>query len=112
MIAFEQQGCRHENSPSSPCSPPAIRLRRLRFPPHVIVLPSAGIAFGSPIDVEEVLAERGIQVDKVTVPTGRSGWDRPIYRPVQPSSATTSAMCSGATGSTACSTNTIDKLHE
>ena len=47
-----------------------------------------------------------------TVPTGRSNWSHRMHRPVQSSSATTSAVCTDATGSTVCSTSTTDKLHE
>jgi hypothetical protein len=97
-----------------PAPVPRSAFAGFRFPPDVIVLPVRWyLRFRlSSHDVEELLAERGIQVDQVTVPTGRLGWDRPIHRPVQPSSATTGAVCSNATGSTACSTNTTDKLHE
>jgi len=114
MIAFEQRDFPHEDSPPSPCSSPAIRLRRLPLPTRRHRAPGPlYLRFRlSSHDVEELLAERGIQVDQVTVPTRRLGWDRPIHRPVQPSSATTSAVCSNATGSTARSTNTTDKLHQ
>jgi hypothetical protein len=69
-IASWRQDCRYENPPPSPCSRYAVR----RCPasashPDVIVLAVQWyLRFGlSYRDVEELLAERGIEVDHVTV---------------------------------------------
>jgi IS6 family transposase len=58
-----------ENSPPAPRSHPTVCLRRLCFPPEVIVLAVRWyLRFGlSYRDVEELLAERGIQVDHVSI---------------------------------------------
>jgi transposase-like protein len=65
-IASWQRDCRYENPPPSPCRY-AVRLCRL--PPDVIVLTVRWyLRFGlSYRDVEELLAERGIEVDHVTI---------------------------------------------
>ena len=65
----EWADCRHENPPSAPGYRPAICLRRLLLPTDVIVLAVRwylrfGLSFR---DVEELLAERGVAVDHVTV---------------------------------------------
>jgi transposase-like protein len=69
VTASDQRDCRHENPPPSPWSGRAVRLRGLRFPPDIIVLAVRWyLRFGlSYRDVEELLAERGIEVDHVTV---------------------------------------------
>jgi transposase-like protein len=69
MIAFKRRDCRHENSPPSPGCSPAVGLRRLPLPPDLIVLAVRWyLRFGlSYRDVEELLAERGVEVDHVTV---------------------------------------------
>jgi hypothetical protein len=65
----EQRDCRHENPPSSPCSRGTVCVCWL-------LLPARGDRAGGPLvlrfglsyrDVEELLAERGIGVDHVTV---------------------------------------------
>ena len=65
----EQADCRHENSPPAPGYRPAVCLRRLLLPPDVIVLAVRwylrfGLSFR---DVEELLAERGVEVGHVSV---------------------------------------------
>jgi hypothetical protein len=69
VTAFEQRDCRHENSPPSSHSNSADRLRRLPLPDrgdHARV--RWYLRFGlSYRDVEELLAERGVEVDHVTV---------------------------------------------
>jgi hypothetical protein len=57
------------NPPPSPHAGPSIRVRRLPFPPVVIVVAVRWyLRFGlSYRDVEELLADRGIEVDHVTV---------------------------------------------
>ncbi len=67
--AFEQRDCRHENAPTSPCSCPTLHLSGFRFPPDVIVIAVRWyLRFSlSYRDVEELLAERGVEVDHVTV---------------------------------------------
>jgi hypothetical protein len=67
VTAFEQRDCRHENSSPSPGSHRPLGLRRFRFPPDVIVLAVRWyLRFGlSYRDVEELLAERGVEVDHV-----------------------------------------------
>jgi IS6 family transposase len=64
-----QRDCRYENPPPSPCSRYAVRFAGFRFPPDVIVLAVRWyLRFGlSYRDVEELLAERGIEVDHVTI---------------------------------------------
>jgi transposase-like protein len=59
----------HENLPSSPRCDRTIRLRWLCFPPDVIVLAVRWyLRFAlSYRDIEELLAERGLDVDHVTV---------------------------------------------
>jgi transposase, IS6 family len=68
-IASWRRDCRYENPPPSPCSRYAVRLAGFRFPPDVIVLAVRWyLRFGlSYRDVEELLAEGGIEVDHVTV---------------------------------------------
>ena len=69
VTASEQRDCRHENPPPSSCLRHAIRLRRLPLPircDHAAV--RWYLRFGlSYRDLEELLAERGIQVDHVTI---------------------------------------------
>jgi transposase-like protein len=68
VSAFEQRDCRQENPP-----PPRPIARSafagFRFPPDVIVLAVRWhLRFGlSYRDIEELLAERGVEVDHVTV---------------------------------------------
>jgi transposase-like protein len=65
----EQADCRHENPPPAPGYRPTVCLRRLLLPAEVIVLAVRWyLRFGlSYRDVEELLAERGVEVDHVTV---------------------------------------------
>jgi transposase, IS6 family len=69
MTVFEQRDWRHENSPPSSRSNPEVRLRRFPVPPEVIVVAVRWyLRFGlSHRDVEELLAERGVEVDHVSV---------------------------------------------
>jgi transposase-like protein len=69
VTVLEQRDWRHENPPPSPCSRPAVRLRRLPFPSDVIVVAVRWyLRFGlSYRDIEELLAEHGIEVDHVTI---------------------------------------------
>jgi hypothetical protein len=69
VAAFEPRDCRHETSPPSPCSDATICLRRLP-------LPTRCDRAGGPLvaalrlsyrEVEELLTERGVEVDHVTV---------------------------------------------
>jgi transposase, IS6 family len=64
-----QRDCWYENPPPSPCSRHAVCLRRLPLLPDVIVLAVRWyLRFGlSYRDVEELLAERGIEADHVTI---------------------------------------------
>jgi transposase-like protein len=65
----EQRASPRENSRRSPCSGPAVRLRRLWLPPDVVVVAVGWyLRFGpSCRDVEELLAEGGVEADQVTV---------------------------------------------
>jgi len=67
--APKQRDCRHENPSPSPGSRYASAFAGFRFPPDVIVLAVRWyLRFGlSYRDVEELLAERGVEVDHVTV---------------------------------------------
>jgi transposase-like protein len=69
VIVSERRDCWHENPPPSRCSRSAIGLRRLPLPPEVIVVAVRWyLRFGlSYRDVEELLTERGVEVDHVTV---------------------------------------------
>jgi transposase-like protein len=69
VTAAEEQASRDEILPPAPCSSCTIRLRRLRFPPDVIVVGVRwSLRFGlSYRDVEELLIERGVEVNHVTV---------------------------------------------
>jgi transposase, IS6 family len=69
VTAFEQRDFLHENSPCSPCSSPAVRLRRLPLPTRLIVVAVRWyLRFSlSYRDVEELLTERGVEVDHVTI---------------------------------------------
>jgi IS6 family transposase len=69
VTVSEQRSCRHENPPPSPHASPSIGLHRLLFPTDVIVLAVRWyLRFGlSYRDVEELLAERGVKVDHVTI---------------------------------------------
>jgi transposase-like protein len=68
VSAFGRRDCRHENSLPAPCSPPAVRLRRLPLP--VRRDRRRGplyLRYGlSDRDVEELLTERGVEADHVT----------------------------------------------
>jgi transposase-like protein len=69
VIVSERRDCRHENSPPTPCSRSTIGLRRLPLPSrrhrHCGAL---YLRYGlSYRDVEELLVERGVEVDHVTV---------------------------------------------
>jgi transposase-like protein len=67
--ASKQRDCCHENSPPSPCFRDAVAFAGFRFPPDLIVVAVRWyLRFGlSYRDVEELLAERGVEVDHVTV---------------------------------------------
>src|SRR4030095_15114730 len=69
MIAFKQRDFPHENSPPSPAPVPRSACASFRFPSAVIVLAVRRyLRFGlSYRDVEELLAERGVEVDHVTL---------------------------------------------
>jgi transposase, IS6 family len=69
MSGPEQADCQHEPSPPRSRSQRSVCPRRLLFPPEVIVLAVRWyLRFGlSYRDVEELLAERGVEVDHVTV---------------------------------------------
>jgi transposase, IS6 family len=69
VTAFEQRDCRHENSSPSPGSTACSAFTGFRFPPDVIVVAARWyLRFGlSYRDVEELLAERGVEVDHVTI---------------------------------------------
>ena len=69
VIAREQRGCLYENPPPSPCSCARSAFAGFRFPPDVIMLAVRWyLRFGlSYRDVEELLAERGVEVDHVTI---------------------------------------------
>jgi len=65
----QQADCGHENPPSASCPVPRSAFVGFCFPPEVIVLPVRWYSrFAlSYRDVEELLAERGVDVDHVTV---------------------------------------------
>jgi hypothetical protein len=67
--ASEQRDCQYENSPPRPAPATRSAFAGFRFPPDVIVLAVRWyLRFGlSYRDVEELLAERGVEVDHVTV---------------------------------------------
>jgi hypothetical protein len=67
--ASERRDWRHENPPPSPHAIPPSAFAGFRFPPDVIVLAVRWyLRFGlSYRDLEELLAERGIQADHVTI---------------------------------------------
>ena len=69
MIAFKQRDFPHENSPPSPAPVPRSAFASLRFSPAVIVLAVRRyLRFGlSYRDVDELLAERGVEVGHVTI---------------------------------------------
>ena len=70
LRAAERRDFSHDGrSPFRPDDPAAVRVRRLPLPPDVIVLAVRWyLRFGlSYRDVEELLAERGVEVDHVTV---------------------------------------------
>jgi hypothetical protein len=79
----EQTDWCHENPPPAPGYYPAICLLRFCFPPEVIVLAVRWyLRFKlSYRDVEELLTERGVQVDHVPSTAGCCGlrrcWPRP-----------------------------------
>jgi len=69
VAAFERRDCRHDNRRPRPAPVPGSAFAGFRFPPAVIVVAVRWyLRFGlSYRDVEELLAERGIQVDHVTI---------------------------------------------
>jgi transposase, IS6 family len=69
VTACEQRDCRHENPPPSSCPATRSAFAGFHFPPDVIVLAVLWyLRFGlSYRDLEELLAERGIQVDHITI---------------------------------------------
>jgi transposase-like protein len=69
VTAFERRDCQHDHSPPSPCPIARSAFAGFRFPPDVIVRSIRWyLRFGlSYRDVEELLTERGIQVDHVTI---------------------------------------------
>jgi len=79
VTTFQQRNCRHENPPPLCCSRHAVRLRRLRFPPGVIVdAVHWYLRFSlSHRDVEELPAERGVEVDHVTIHRWVQGFTPP-----------------------------------
>jgi hypothetical protein len=69
VTALEQRSCRNEKSPSSLCSSSLSAFAGFRFPSDVIIVAVRWyLRFVlSYRDVEELLAERGIEVDHVTI---------------------------------------------
>jgi transposase-like protein len=69
VTASEQRDCRHENRRPRPALATRSAFAGFRFPPDVIVVAVRWyLRFGlSYRDVEELLAERGVEVDHVTV---------------------------------------------
>jgi transposase-like protein len=69
VTVSKRRDCWHENPPPTLCSRSAIGLRWLPLPPEVIVIAVRWyLRFGlSYRDVEELLTERGVEVDHVTV---------------------------------------------
>jgi IS6 family transposase len=69
VTALEPRDCRHETRRPLPAPVPRSAFAGLRFPPDVIVLAVRWyLRFGlSYLDVEELLTERGVEVDHVTV---------------------------------------------
>ncbi len=69
VTVAERRDCWHENPPPTPCFRSAIGLRRFPFPPDVVIVAVRWyLRFGlSYRDVEELLAERGVEVDHVTI---------------------------------------------
>jgi transposase-like protein len=69
VTASERRDCRHKTSPPALRSLPRSAFAGFRFPPDVIVLAVRWyLRFGlSYRDVEELLAERGVEIDHVTV---------------------------------------------
>ena len=67
--ASERRDWRHENPSPSPQPVPPSAFAGFRFPPDVLVLAVRWyLRFGlSYRDLEELLAERGIQADHVTI---------------------------------------------
>jgi transposase, IS6 family len=65
----ERRDCWHENPPPTPCSRSAIAFAGFRFPPEVIVIAVRWyLRYAlSYRDVEELMVERGVQVDHVTI---------------------------------------------
>jgi transposase-like protein len=68
-VRGRRSDCRHENSPSPLRRCRTVCVRRLLLPPDVIVLAMRWyLRFAlSYRDVEELLAERGVEVDHVTI---------------------------------------------
>jgi hypothetical protein len=62
VTALEQRSCRNEKSPSSLCSSSTVRLRRLPLPIRWYL--RFGLSYR---DVKELLTERGVEVDHVTI---------------------------------------------
>jgi len=69
VTGTKQRDCCHENPSPSPCSRSALCFAGFGFPPDVIVVAVRWyLRFGlSYRDVEELLAERGVEVDHVSV---------------------------------------------
>jgi hypothetical protein len=69
VTVFEQRDCPHDNSSHRPAPIVCSAFAGFRFPPEVIVLAVRWyLRFGlSDRDVKELLAERGVEVDHVTV---------------------------------------------
>ena len=69
MTVSDHRDCRYENSPPSSCSDHAVRLGGLSLPTrHHVLAVRWYLRFGlSSRDVEALLAERGIEVDHVTI---------------------------------------------
>src|ERR1035437_3975778 len=67
--AVSERGCWGEASPSHPIQPPVSGFAGFRFPPEVILIAVRWyLRYGlSYRDLEELLAERGIEVDHVTL---------------------------------------------
>jgi transposase-like protein len=66
---LEQRDCRHDSAPPHSTQVPRSAFAGFRFPPDVIVLAVRWyLRFGQSYrDIEELLTERGVQVDHVTI---------------------------------------------
>jgi len=69
MVASGRRDCRHKTSPPRPAPIVRSAFAGFRFPPDVIVVAVRWyLRFGlSYRDVEELLAERGVEVDHVPI---------------------------------------------